>query len=678
MARALTDSVAVLSGVGPKTVAALATLDINTVNDLLFYFPFRYEDLQTRPLAELADQEKAVFKGKVVSNAVVSFFGPHKNRLSVRLLIDGVVVIVTFFNQAWLKDKFKLEEEVAIYGKWNEQRKSVVGMKIISQSTDNALDPIYSVNKQVRQKKLVELIQTAFKNYGALLGNVLPDDIRQHFRLLTDHDLVQQMHFPKTLTESNAARRTAIFREFFLFEAKIQQLRVNNSEAEDGLQLSYDLPALKEFIATLPFALTTAQKRVVNEICADLKSTRHMNRLLQGDVGSGKTIVAAIAMFAAVTAGYQAALMVPTEILAEQHYQKLVKLFAPMKVSVTLLTGSMKSKPRQNALMAIETGRANIIIGTHALIQDAITFHKLGFIVIDEQHRFGVNQRRALREKGLNPDILAMTATPIPRTLAITTYGEMDISTIDELPAGRRPIETSWLKINQASQALAITRNQMDHGDQAFVIAPLISESDSVNLKNAEDLAEQLADYFAPKYQVALLHGQMTAEEKAEKMAAFNRNDIQVLVATTVVEVGVDVPNANIMIIYNADRFGLATLHQLRGRVGRGDRQAYCFLIADPQNEVAVKRMEIMTETNDGFKLAEADLKLRGQGDIFGDKQSGLPDFQMGDPVSDNNILVAAHQVARELFLADPQLVQEQNQGLKNYLRQLQATETFD
>jgi ATP-dependent DNA helicase RecG len=302
----------------------------------------------------------------------------------------------------------------------------------------------------------------------------------------------------------------------------------------------------------------------------------------------------------------------------------------------------------------------------------------LGFIVIDEQHRFGVNQRRALREKGLNPDILAMTATPIPRTLAITTYGEMDISTIDELPAGRRPIETSWLKINQASQALAITRNQMDHGDQAFVIAPLISESDSVNLKNAEDLAEQLADYFAPKYQVALLHGQMTAEEKAEKMAAFNRNEIQVLVATTVVEVGVDVPNANIMIIYNADRFGLATLHQLRGRVGRGDRQAYCFLIADPQNEVAVKRMEIMTETNDGFKLAEADLKLRGQGDIFGDKQSGLPDFQMGDPVSDNNILVAAHQVARELFLADPKLVQEQNQGLKNYLRQLQATETFD
>ncbi|MFD1465537.1 ATP-dependent DNA helicase RecG [Lapidilactobacillus mulanensis] len=674
----LNDSVGVLTGVGPKTVTGLNSLGIFSIRDLLFYFPFRYDDLQARPLAELADQEKALFKGTVISAPVVSYFGPHKVRLNVRLLIEQTVVIVTFFNQPWLKDKFLPDEEIAVYGKWNESRKSVVGLKVITQNTQNELDPIYSVNKQIRQKKLIELIQSAYQETGELLIDIVPENIRQHYRLLTDSELVRQMHFPKTIQESDAARRTAIFREFFLFEVKIQQVRQTNGQVDDGLQLAYDLPSLKEFIATLPFALTGAQKRVVNEICADLKSPQHMNRLLQGDVGSGKTVVAALAMFAAVTAGYQAALMVPTEILAEQHYQKLVKLFAPMKVHVALLTGSMKGPERQSSLTEIETGRANIVIGTHALIQDTINYAKLGFIVIDEQHRFGVNQRRSLREKGLNPDILSMTATPIPRTLAITTYGEMDISTIDELPAGRRPVETSWLKINQADKALALTRNQLDHGDQAFVIAPLISESDKMSLQNAEDLYEKLSKYFAPKYQVALLHGQMSSDEKAATMASFNRNEIQVLVATTVVEVGVDVPNANIMIIYNADRFGLATLHQLRGRVGRGDRQAFCYLIADPQNEVAVKRMEIMTQTNNGFTLAEADLKLRGQGDIFGDKQSGLPEFKIGDPVGDNNSLVTAHQVALELFREDPQLEAPQNLQLKQYLSELKDNENFD
>lgn len=674
----LNDSVGTLAGVGPKTATGLNALGIFSIRDLLFYFPFRYDDLQVRPLATLVDQEKAMFKGTVISPPVVSYFGPHKVRLNVRLLIEQTVVIVTFFNQPWLKDKFVQDEEIAVYGKWDHARKNVVGMKVLMQNTANDLDPIYSVNKQIRQKKLIELIHTAFETTGDQLQEVIPAPIRNHYRLLTDHDLVQQMHFPKTIQESDAARRTAIFREFFLFEAKIQRLRQDNTQAGDGLQLSYDLSALKSFIETLPFTLTTAQKRVVNEICADLKSPQHMNRLLQGDVGSGKTIVAAIAMFAAVTAGYQAALMVPTEILAEQHAKKLTKLFTVMQVRVTLLTGSMTGAARREALSEIESGRANIVIGTHALIQDAINFAKLGFIVIDEQHRFGVNQRRALREKGLNPDLLAMTATPIPRTLAITTYGEMAISTIDELPAGRRPIETSWLKINQADKALALTRDQLSHGDQAFVVAPMISESDQMSLKNVEDLYEQLAGYFEPNYHVALLHGQMTSDEKAATMAAFNRNEIQVLVATTVVEVGVDVPNANIMLIYNADRFGLATLHQLRGRVGRGDRQAYCFLIADPQNEVAVKRMEIMTQTNDGFKLADADLKLRGQGDIFGDKQSGLPDFKIGDPVSDNNSLVTAHQVALDLFRVDPQLAAPENLPLKRYLATLQDSENFD
>ena len=675
---ALDDSVSQLAGVGPKTVTALGDLGIHTLRELLFYFPFRYDDLKARPLAELQDQEKALFKGVVISEPVISRFGPHKIRLNVRLLIDSVAVIATFFNQPWLKDKFVPDEEVAIYGKWNEPQKRVVGMKVITQQTQNELDPIYSVNKGMRQKKLISLIQTAFKQEAAGLVDVIPTEIRQHYRLLTDFELVRQMHFPRNQAESTAARRTAIFREFFLFEVQIAQLRQQDQDPEQGLVLPYQLAPLRQFIGTLPFKLTTAQKRVVNEICADLKAPAHMNRLLQGDVGSGKTVVAAIAMFAAVTAGFQAALMVPTEILAEQHFQKLRRLFAPMQVTVTLLTGSLKPAEREQALQAIKSGRTNIVIGTHALIQSGVTFKSLGFVVIDEQHRFGVNQRRALREKGQNPDVLAMTATPIPRTLAITTYGEMAISTIDELPAGRRPIETHWLKTNEANQALALTEQQLAQGDQAFVIAPLISDSDQVNLKNAEDLYERLTKYFGTRYQVALLHGQMTPADKEATMAAFSQGQVQVLVATTVVEVGVDVPNANVMLIFNADRFGLATLHQLRGRVGRGQRQAYCYLIADPTNEVAVKRMEIMTATNDGFVLAEADLKLRGQGDIFGDKQSGLPEFRLGDPITNNNTLMAAHQVAEELITADPTLRQADHQGLAQYLRAQQAADQFD
>lgn len=674
----LTDPITVLSGVGPKTAAALADLKITTVKSLLFYFPFRYDDLKSRPLAELVDQEKALFKGTVISPPVISRFGPHKIRLSVRLLIDQVAVIVSFFNQPWLKDKFIPDEEVAVYGKWNLTKKSVVGLKVITAATKNELDPIYSVNKGIRQKKLVSLIQEAYDHYHDLLTDVIPEGVRQHYRLLTDQELVRQMHFPKNQTESLQARRTAIFREFFLFELQIESLRVQNHQSDAGLQLNYDLGALKEFIQTLPFALTTAQKRVVNEICADLKAPHHMNRLLQGDVGSGKTVVAAIAMFAAVTAGFQAALMVPTEILAEQHYQKLSKLFAPMQVRVSLLTGSLKTAARQQVLTEIASGRTNIIIGTQALIQTGIQYKRLGFAVIDEQHRFGVNQRRALREKGPNPDILAMTATPIPRTLAITSYGEMDISTIDELPAGRRPIQTSWLKINQANEAFAFTQRQLAAGDQAFVIAPLVSESDQVSLKNAEDLYQRLQKYFGPQTPVALLHGQMPADEKETTMAAFSQGKIRVLVATTVVEVGVDVPEANVMIIYNADRFGLATLHQLRGRVGRGQRQAFCFLIADPQNEVAVKRMEIMTQTNDGFVLAEADLKLRGQGDIFGDKQSGLPEFRLGDPIANNNILLTARLEVQTIFKADPELQQAAHHALAQYLQQQQAADNFD
>lgn len=668
----LNDSVMVLPGVGPKRLTALNQLGISTIKDLLYYFPFRYEDLSAKDLAHVTDQEKVTLKGTVVADAVVARFGPHKTRVNVRLLIDNTVVMVTFFNQPWLKDKFEAGDEVAVYGKWDAQRHSLVGMKLIASQQkcqSNDYQPIYTVNKAIKQKTLVQLIKIAYDKYHTLLKDVVPLSLRQRYRLMDEQQLVRAMHFPTSLREAKLARRSAVFREFFLFQLCIQYLKKYNEKAQKGLQLNYDLAAVKKFIASLPFELTDAQKRVVNEICHDMHRPYHMNRLLQGDVGSGKTVVAAIAMFAAVTAGYQAALMVPTEVLAEQHWQNLTKLFAPEHVTVQLLTGTVTGKQRREALANIADGRANIIIGTHALIQEAVSFHKLGFVVIDEQHRFGVNQRRILREKGQDPDVLMMTATPIPRTLALTTYGEMDVSDIDEMPKGRLPVKTIWIHHNEVPQQLAFIRQQLAAGHQAFVITPLIAESEKLDLQNAQTLYEQMKTYFGDQFKVALLHGQMSDEEKETVMQEFVDDKVQLLVSTTVVEVGVDVPNATVMMIYDADRFGLAQLHQLRGRVGRGKAQAYCILVADPKNQTGIERMQIMTKTHNGFVLSQKDLEMRGSGDIFGSRQSGLPKFKVGDPVTDINALVTARDAVQMILMEDPHLQQPQHRNMYNYLQ---------
>lgn len=485
---------------------------------------------------------------------------------------------------------------------------------------------------------------------------------------MSDAQLVHGMHFPDTPAEAKAARRTGVFREFFLFQLQVQALKQLNANSSNGLAIPYDNQALRALIATLPFALTNAQKRVVNEICADMRRPNHMNRLLQGDVGSGKTVVAAIVLYAAVTAGFQAALMVPTEVLAEQHFAKLTKLFKDFPVKLGLLTGSTSTKKRRELLSELRDGRLNLIIGTHALIQKGVDFHALGLVVIDEQHRFGVNQRKILQEKGQKPDFLSMTATPIPRTLAITAYGEMDVSTIDELPAGRKPIATMWLRKNQIDQVYRIIREQVQSGSQVFAITPLIAESEKIDLQNAEQLFVDMQKAVGNLGPVALLHGQMKPDEKDQIMRAFSDGKIAVLVSTTVVEVGVDIPNATVMAIFDADRFGLSQLHQLRGRVGRGQKAAQCLLIADPKNEQGIARMEIMTKTNDGFLLAQKDLEMRGSGDIFGDKQSGLPEFKVADPVGDFPTLEAAQKIVAQIFKTDPHLLQSDHQPLAAYL----------
>ncbi|MGX6429016.1 ATP-dependent DNA helicase RecG [Levilactobacillus yonginensis] len=663
----LSDSVATLAGVGPKRVQALKSLDIENINDLLTYFPFRYEDLEAKDPAELTDQAKVTLKGTVAAMPVLTRFGRKKNRLNFRLLVDEHTIIpVTFFNQPWLKDQLEVGAELVIYGRFDAKRQSLAGMKILA-SADSGMGSIYPANKEIRQGTVKKLVESAYEDYSPVIVDLIPEALREQYRLLHRRGMIHDMHFPADDAAAQAARRTAKFEEFYLFELRLQIVRQQDHTLH-GQAFHYDLAKLKAFIDSLPYELTAAQKRVVNEICFDLKRPVHMNRLLQGDVGSGKTVVAAIAMYAAITAGAQAALMAPTEILAEQHANNLAKLFADFPVNVALLTGATKAAARKTLLPQIAEGGVDLLIGTHALIQPEVTYHHLGLAVIDEQHRFGVNQRQALREKGQQPDVLAMTATPIPRTLAITAYGEMDVSVINELPAGRQPIKTSWIRSNQVDATLREVKAELSTGSQAYVVTPLIEESEAVDMKNAEAIYARFKEEFEPDYKVGLLHGRMKDDEKNAIMAAFKANEFQVLVATTVIEVGVDVPNATLMIIYDADHFGLSQLHQLRGRVGRGSRASACILIADPKNQLAIERMTTMTSTNDGFVLSQKDLELRGPGDILGRKQSGVPDFKVGDPVADLNILSAAQQAAKETVSSPNWADKDQNLALAAFL----------
>ncbi|MFC6175788.1 ATP-dependent DNA helicase RecG [Companilactobacillus huachuanensis] len=660
-------SLAELPGVGPKKLEALQSLGINNVYDLLFYFPFRYEDMQAKSLDDAADQEKILLKGVVASEPVVARFGYKKTRLNVRILVDNESIMVTFFNQPWLKDKFETGTDVAVYGKWNESRRSLMGMKVID-IHDNSVDSVYSVNKNIHQKTLINLIKAAYEKYHDQIDTIVPTYIRTKYKLLDDEQIVSGIHFPKTQEQGDEARRSAKFREFFLFQCGLQSIKRSDEQKNIGIVEKYDHDFIQKFVKSLPFKLTDAQDRVTKEILDDMESTHHMNRLLQGDVGSGKTIVSVIAMLAAVTAGYQAAIMAPTEILAQQHFDKISKLLAPLHIKTALLTGSLTKKEHDFIAGDIENGKTNIVVGTHALIQDSVDFKELGFIVIDEQHRFGVNQRKALREKGQNPDVLAMTATPIPRTLAITTYGDMDVSRIDQLPAGRKKVETYWIRSQKVEQMYHFVSKELSDGAQVYVVTPLISESESMDLKNAELIYDKFTELFGQKYHIGLLHGQMPNDQKETVMRDFSDKKIDVLVSTTVIEVGVDVPNASVMVIYDANRFGLSQLHQLRGRVGRGEKQSYCILIADPKNESATERMKILTSTNDGFVLAEADLKMRGSGDLLGNRQSGLPEFKVGNPINDINILEVAQEEASRLYEDEKLLNNPETKALKSFI----------
>lgn len=667
-----------IKGIGPKRLTILEELNINTVEDLVLYLPTRYEDNTVIDLNQAEDQSTVTVQGEVYSTPAVAFFGRNKSKLTVHIMVNNIAVKCVFFNQPYLKKKIELHGTVTVKGKWNRAKQEINGNRMFfneqSPQDDVQLEPVYRIKEGIKQKQIRDNIRQALED--VTIHEWLSDDLREKYKLETLEYTLRTLHHPKDKQSLLKARRTYAFTELFMFELRMQWLNRLEKSSDEAIEIDYDISKVKQFINRLPFELTDAQKASVNEIFRDLKAPIRMHRLLQGDVGSGKTVVAAICMYALKTAGYQSALMVPTEILAEQHAESLMELFGDT-MNVALLTGSVKGKKRRILLEQLENGSIDCLIGTHALIQDDVVFENVGLVITDEQHRFGVNQRQMLREKGAMTNVLFMTATPIPRTLAISVFGEMDVSSIKQLPKGRKSIITSWAKHEQYEQVLAQMTSELRKGRQAYVICPLIESSEHLeDVQNVVALYESLQQYYGAD-KVGLLHGKLTPDEKDDVMQRFSDKEIDILVSTTVVEVGVNVPNATFMMIYDADRFGLSTLHQLRGRVGRSEHQSYCVLIASPKTETGIERMTIMTQTSDGFELSERDLEMRGPGDFFGVKQSGLPDFLVANVVEDYRMLEVARDEAAELIQSG-QFFQQPYTQLRTFIQNNLLHTSFD
>ncbi|HCN60598.1 MULTISPECIES: ATP-dependent DNA helicase RecG [Mammaliicoccus] len=664
-----------LKGVGPKSLQLLNELNIYTLEDLVLYLPTRYEDESVINLNEANDGDVVTVIGEVYSSPTVAFFGRNKSKLTCHMMIDNTAVKVTFFNQPYLKKRLKMGETVSVKGKWEQKKQVITGQKVMAEKEDggNALTPIYRLKEGLKQKQLNKYIEQALSLVD--IDEWLSPELMTKYKLMSLKDVIPILHKPVQFEHLKLARRTFSFNELFLFQLKMKWLSKLEKESNKIEGLNYDVNEVKSFIETLPFELTDAQKNSVNEIFRDLKAPIKMHRLLQGDVGSGKTVVAAIAIYAMYNAGKQSALMVPTAILAEQHAISLDELFGG-KLNVALLTSSVKGKKRKILLEQLEAGEIDILVGTHALIQDDVSFNEIGLVIIDEQHRFGVNQRKKLREKGADTNVLFMTATPIPRTLSISAFGEMDVTSIKQMPKGRKEIITSWAKHDEIDNVLNKLNSEIVKGRQAYVICPLIEESEALDVQNVVAIYEQLQLRFGSE-KVGLVHGKMHADDKDEIMNKFSNNEIAILVSTTVVEVGVNVPNATYMVIYDADRFGLSTLHQLRGRVGRSHHQSYCTLVASPKTESGVERMHIMTESTDGFYLSERDLEMRGPGDFFGVKQSGLPDFRVANIVEDYRMLEVARDEASELVQSG-EFFKPQYDKLRMLVQESMEEQNFD
>jgi len=683
---ALSRSMEYVKGIGPKRAQLLAKeIEVRTVGDLLEYYPRDYLDRSRfKSIYQVGrSNEYETIQGVVVNRMEITPRRPSARKFLKTIVYDetGVASLLAFGPRAkYMKNAVKVDTKLVVSGKfkrdYGEIQTSDYTYEVLSDEDAELIHtgrivPVYPLTAKLNQRSLRRWVKTVVDGYVSYAPEVLPLDIRNRRQLIDRPTAMRNIHFPDTHGHLQAARRRLAFDELFFLELGLGLKKKRWEVEEPGISFQPQSDLLQRFISSLPFQLTSAQKRAFSEIEADMKSIRPMNRLLQGDVGSGKTVVAAMAMLLAVDNSYQGALMAPTEILAEQHYDTLTRLLDPVGLQVVLLRGDMPKRARDDALSQIQTGEASIVVGTHALIQTGVEFADLGLVITDEQHRFGVMQRAELKKKGTNPDVLVMTATPIPRTLALTVYGDLNISIIDEMPPGRRKVVTRWVPEGKRQDMYKFIEDQIAQGRQAYLVYPLVEESEKLeDLKAATEMAEHFQNEVFPHLKVGLIHGRMRAEEKQEVMERFKDNDINILVSTTVIEVGIDIPNASLMLIEHAERFGLAQLHQLRGRVGRSHHRSYCLLIANPTNPDAVQRMKAMTRTTDGFEIAEEDLAIRGPGEFFGTRQAGMPDLKVASLVKDAKLLEIAREEAFRIAADDPALVESEHQLLKQILRE--------
>ncbi|SCI73754.1 ATP-dependent DNA helicase recG [uncultured Clostridium sp.] len=659
-----------VKGIGPKRASKLSKLGIFTVSDLVYYFPRQYEDRNNlKKIFELENEEKVTIR--VIVNSI------ETSNIRKGLVITKIGVRdetgfarLVFFNQEYISSTLKKGDTILVFGK---VKKNSHGVELssceIEQMTNNpkntcGIMPIYSLTYGLTNKELTNIIKTVFNNEQIKIKEYLPKRIIEKYKLCSIDYAVKNLHAPSSKDSLKIALYRLVFEEFLMLQLGLFLFK-NGVTEKSGIFFEKN-QNLKQVLNSLPFNLTNAQNRALNEILNDMNSNKVMNRLVQGDVGSGKTVVALLSLANCVLNGYQGALMAPTEILAEQHYLSLNETLSQFGIKIGLLVGSLTKKQKEITLEKVKNNEIDILIGTHALIEDKVEFNNLGIVITDEQHRFGVRQRNKLSEKGYNPDILVMTATPIPRTLALILYGDLDISIIDELPPGRQPIETLAVYKDKRDRAYnSLVRSEVEKGRQVYIVCPLVEESESIEAKAAVDLVEELKSEYFADLRLGLLHGKMKPSEKDDIMKKFKNRELDILVSTTVIEVGVNVPNATLMIIENAERFGLAQLHQLRGRVGRGSHKSYCILIYSSKSEVCSQRMGIMEETTDGFKISEKDLEIRGPGEFFGTRQHGLPELKVANIFKHMKILKVAQQEARYIVGEDPKLVNYENKDLK-------------
>lgn len=674
----LDQAVTYLPGVGAKNAERLAKLGLNTVRDLLYYYPRDHLDYARQVnIRQLTPGETVTLVATVKS--CTCFNSPRNPKLTIFELVvrdsTGQLKLSRFYagsrfqNRGWQEQQRRMYPPGAIVAASGLVKQSKYGLTLddpqievidhsggsIESMKVGRVVPIYPLTDGVQADVVRKAVVAALPAVNQL-SEALPEGLRAKYQLIGIQEAIAHIHFPPDGEALAAARHRLVFDEFFYLQLGLLKRRQNQRQQQTSAVLAPTGQLIDEFYRVLPFKFTGAQQRVVNDILNDLQTPAPMNRLVQGDVGSGKTVVAVVAILSAIQAGYQAALMAPTEVLSEQHYRKLVEWFNLLHLPVELLTGSTKAAKRRQIFADLETGALPLLVGTHALIEDPVKFSRLGLVVIDEQHRFGVHQRARLQQKGNHPHVLTMTATPIPRTLALTLHGDLDVSQIDELPPGRKAIQTNVLTAKERSHAYDLMRREIAQGRQVYVVLPLVEESEKLDLRSAIDEHQRLRDTIFPEFQVGLLHGRMTSAEKDQAIVQFRDNQTQILVSTTVVEVGVDVPNASVMLIEHAERFGLSQLHQLRGRVGRGAAQSFCLLMSSSKAETARQRLQVLEQSQDGFFISEMDMRFRGPGEVLGTRQSGLPDFALASLVNDQEVLNLAREAAETAIEKDPTL----------------------